>query len=110
MRGLKKELWENLMVVWEEWPSYPGCGPWFLSRVINHNASANPSAPKSVSYSEIAIGLTYDDTISAESKEAAMLRYAASGRAKGAVWSIAGGKQVEAGRIGARYELVREDF
>lgn len=87
MRGLKKERWENLAVVWKnespEWPT------WFLTTVINHNASDDPSAPKYVTHSELMDSIFLRDRfIKADSKEEAMLKYAAAG-GSGKIWSLA---------------------
>ena len=105
----KKELWENLAVVWKQARPIPGHGPWFLTNVINHNASADPQAPKIVLGSEIAVSQFYGDVIEAKTKEEAMLKYAASGHASGSVWSIDKGGNIAAVPDGL-YRLVREEI
>lgn len=107
---MKKELWEDLVVVWPDGM----CGAWCVTKVINHHASEDPSAPKYVTHAELINGALRKDAIFAESKQEALLRYAVSGRCH-AVWSIVevpGAKWLYLGdetRM-QRYRLVKEDF
>lgn len=111
MRGLKEELWENLVVVWPDAMR----GAWCVAEVINHRASEDPSAPKYVTHAELVNGALREDAIFAESKQEALLRYAASGRCRVAVWSVDGFYGAKWLYIGEearmrRYRLVKEDF
>ena len=110
MRRLKKELWEDLVVVWPDGT----CGAWCVTKVINHHASKDPSAPKYVTQAELMSSTLRDDAIFAESKQEALLRYVASGRCRD-LWFIDGFYDVEWLYIGnearmQRYRLVKEDF
>lgn len=110
MRGLKKELWENLVVVWPDGMR----SAWCVTEVINHHASEDPSAPKYVTHTELINSTFREDTIFAASKQEALLRYATSGRCR-AVWSIDGFYDAKWLYIGSaprmqRYRLVKEDF
>ena len=118
MRGGKKELWENLMVVWQD-PVLDGdmrditlAGDWYLTRVVNHHASADPSAPKYITHDELVNSALHSDMINAGSKQEALLKYAASGRA-GSVWSIDAvdfRPSMDSGDITKWYRLVKEEF
>ena len=85
----RKELWEDLDVVWLD----ANDGKWYLTRVINHNASENKSAFRYVTYSEIIDSLFRTDVIFAKSKQEAILKYAVSGRS-GIVWRVSGDNPV----------------
>ena len=110
MRGLKKELWEDFVVVWPDGTR----NAWCVAKAISHRASEDPSAPKYVTHAELINSALRDDAIFAESKEEALLRYAASGRCR-AVWSVDGfygAKWLYLGNEARmrRYRLVKEDF
>ena len=110
MRGLKKELWEDFVVVWPDGTR----GAWCVAKAISHHASEDPSAPKYVTHAELVDSALRDDAIFAASKEEALLRYAASGRCR-AVWSVDGfygAKWLYLGNEARmqRYRLVKEDF
>lgn len=110
MRGLKKELCENLVVVWQDGMR----GAWCITEVINHHASKDPSISKYVTHMELINSALRDDAIFAESKQEALLRYATSGRCR-AVWSIDGFYDAKWLYIGSaprmqKYRLVKEDF
>lgn len=109
MRGMKKELWENLVVIWL--PNDPP-GDWCVSKVVNHHASADPTAPKYITHDELVNSVLRSDMISAGSKQEALLKYAALGRA-GSVWSVDAvdfRPSMDSGDITKRYRLVKEDF
>ena len=106
------------MVVWQD-PVLDGdmwditlAGDWYLTRVVNHHASADPTAPKYITHDELVNSALHSDMISAGSKQEALLKYAASGRA-GSVWSIDAvdfWPSMDSGDIAKRYRLVKEDF
>lgn len=79
----KKELWEDLFVVWR----HPATGTWWLTPVTNHHASADPAEPKRVTQNELTSGILREGAIHAGSKQEALLRHVASGRG-GDVWSV----------------------
>lgn len=118
MRGLGKELWENLMVAWQD-PVLDGdmwdinlAGDWYITRVVNHHASVDPAAPKYVTHDELINSVLREDVIRASSKQEALLKYAASGHA-GSVWSIDAVDftlNPDYGDLTKRYRLVKEDF
>ena len=111
MKRRKKELWENLFVVWEDSSRRPDSPyRWVVSLVVNHNASADPAAPKYVTHYEIETSVIRDvDVVLAPSKEEAILRHAVAG-GDGRVWAIEGGETVPAYLAGEdrRYRLVEE--
>ena len=110
MRSMQKELWEDLFVVYQV--TEASKPRWKLVRVINHNAPENPSARRRITHAELENGLLYDDVITADSKQEAMLKHAASGRG-GDVWSIESSLVSEwlYGRAFERgYTLVKEEF
>lgn len=106
------------MVVWQD-PVLDGDmwditldGDWYLTLVINHHASADPTAPKYITHAELVNSALRSDMISAGSKQEVMLKYAASGRA-GSVWSIDAvdfWPSMDSGDSTKRYRLVKEDF
>lgn len=112
MKRRKKELWENLMVVWQD--AMSGGRDWYITRVVNHHATENAVAPKSVADNELMASIIRGYMVKASSKEEALLRYRVFGHAA-AVWSIAGGEG-ELSLPGSyfkryvRYRLVKEDF
>lgn len=118
MRSGKKKLWEDLAVVWQD-PVLDGdmwdinsAGGWYLTRVVNHNASADPAAPKYVTHDELLNSVLREDVIRAGSKQEALLKCAASGHA-GSVWSVDAVDftfNPDYGDLTKRYRLVKEDF
>ena len=111
MQRRRKELWEDLAVVWQEFDS----GDWVVTRVTNHQASEDPSAPKCVTGCELAFSrISSFNVIKAGSKHEALLKYAASGHA-GNVWSGAGDEPVlyrflSVMQQNTIYQLVKEEF
>lgn len=112
MRGLKKELWEDLVVVWQDFDSRD----WVVTRVTNHQASEDPSAPKRVTGYELVVSrISSSNVIKAGSKPEALLKYAALGGRAGNVWSIAGSEPVlcrflSVMQCSTAYRLVKEEF
>ena len=104
----KRELWEDLYVVWE---SAQPEGGWYLTLVTSHEANVDPSAPKSVTHFEILASSIGNYVVRANSKQEALLRHAAeTGRE---AWSIASGERVpqvfNAGTgFERRYRLAKE--
>ena len=87
-------------------------GDWYLTRVINHNASIDPAAPKYVTHDELINSALHEDVIRTGSKQEALLKYAVSGRA-GSVWSIDAVDftfNPDYGELTKRYRLVKEEF
>lgn len=91
MRGEKKELWEDLVVVWQErTPS----GVWYVTKVTNHRASEDPLASKCIAGSELVAGSWAVDAVKAGSKQEAIMKYIMSSGWTGDIWSVAEGPVV----------------
>lgn len=87
-------------------------GVWCVTKVINHHASEDPSVPKYVTHAELITSALREDTICAESKEEALLKYATSGCCR-TIWSVdwfCGEKWLYPGITAQRCKLIKEDF
>lgn len=96
---MKEKLREDITVAWPEdivFFGWDGGGPpmrsrrWFVTRVTTHCVPDDPLGPRHATYSELVNSALRDDVfaVSADSKEEALMKYAASGRCRaGAVWS-----------------------
>ena len=81
----RKELWEDLVVVWRGLT--PDC-VWYVTKVTNHHASEDPSAPKCVTGSELVASIWTTDAVKAGSKQAAIMKYIMSSGWTGDIWSV----------------------
>lgn len=77
------------MVVWQD--AMSGGRDWYITRVVNHHATENAVAPKSVTDNELMASIIRGYMVKASSKEEALLRYRVFWHVA-TVWSIAGGK------------------
>ena len=107
MFGGEKKLWENLRVVWQDWS-----GRWVLSTVVSHHASADQSAPRRVSCSEIVYSMLRIDTrvLGEMSFEEAILRTVVE--EGGRLWRIKDGRRVHHLDYPSidEFELVQAEF
>lgn len=85
MFGGEKELWEDLVVVWQGLT--PDC-VWYVTKIINHRASEDPRAPKCVAGSELIASIWTMDAVKARSKQEAIMKYITLSGWTGDIWSV----------------------
>lgn len=121
MRVVKEKLREDITVAWPESVIYwspTRSRKWFVTRVTTHCVPDDPLGPRYATYTELVSSALRDDVFAvfADSKEEALMKYAASGRCRaGAVWSaesevLQGWLADHTAPAERRYMLTKEDI
>ena len=82
----RKELWEDLVVVWQELT--PPDWVWHVTKVTNHHASEDLSAPKCITGNELISSAWKIGAVKAGSKQEAIMKYIMLSGWTGDIWSV----------------------